>query len=132
MKNKKSLVLLLALGLIFAGCKDEALKNVSSEKSVVIKSEEQIKDESVTDNFYKLVEDANKDLTDEEKTFLANLLKNIEDKNSEYLSKILAGPLKDQVGGNLRVLTKKLAPVDLAGPILSIRKIKKRISLLYL
>lgn len=126
MKDKKSLVLLLALGLIFAGCKDEKPKNVSSEKSVVIKSEEQIKDESVTDDFYKLVEDANKDLTDEEKTFLANLLKNIEDKNSEYLSKILAGPLKDQVGGDLRVLTKKLAPVDLAGPILSIKKIQKK------
>lgn len=126
MKNKKSLVLLLALGLIFAGCKNEEPKNVSSEKSVVIKSEEQIKDESVTDDFYKLVEDANKDLTDEEKTFLANLLKNIEDKNSEYLSIILAAPLKDQVGGDLRVLTKKLAPVDLAGPILSIKKIKKK------
>lgn len=126
MKDKKSLVLLLALGLIFAGCKDEKPKNVSSEKSVVIKSEEQIKDESVTDDFYKLVEDANKDLTDEEKTFLANLLKNIEDKNSEYLSKILAGPLKDQVGGDLRVLTKKLAPVDLAGPILNIKKIQKK------
>lgn len=126
MKNRKSLVLLLALGLIFSACKENKSQDTSNEKSVVIKSEEEIKDENVTDDFYKLIEDSNKDLTDEEKTFLAELLKNIENKNSEKLSKILGDPLKSEVGGDLRVLTNKLDPVDIAGPILSIKKLEKK------
>lgn len=126
MKNKKSLILLMALALIFAGCKEENKQNNKNEKSVVIKSDEYIKEENIEEDFYDLVNAANTDLSDEEKTFLASVLKDIENKDAENLSSKLADPLKSEVGGDLRVLAKKLIPVDYTGPILEIKELTKK------
>lgn len=126
MKNKKSLILLMALALIFAGCKEENKQNNKNEKSVVIKSDEDIKEENIEEDFYDLVNAANTDLSDEEKTFLASVLKDIENKDAENLSSKLADPLKSEVGGDLRVLAKKLIPVDYTGPILEIKELTKK------
>lgn len=124
MKNKKSLILLMALALIFAGCKNK--QNNQNEKSVVIKSDEEIKKENIEEDFYDLVNAANTDLSEKEKTFLASVLKDIENKDAENLSSKLADPLKSEVGGDLRVLAKKLIPVDYTGPILEIKELTKK------
>lgn len=126
MENKKSLILLMALAFIFAGCKEESKQNNKNEKSVVIKSDEDIKEENIEEDFYDLVNAANSDLSDEEKTFLAEVLKDIENKDAENLSSKLADPLKSEVGGDLRVLAKKLIPVDYTGPILEIKELTKK------
>lgn len=126
MKNRKSLVLFLGLALIFSACKDDKPAKVQNEKSVVIKSEDQIQDENLTDDFYNLVDEANKDLSDEEKTFLAKTIKAIEAKDVDKLSENLGDPLKGQVGGDLRVLADKLMAVDYTGPILEIKEITKK------
>ena len=126
MKNKKSLILLMALAFIFAGCKGENKQNNKNEKSVVIKSDEDIKEENIKEDFYDLVNATNTDLSDEEKTFLAEVLKDIENKDAENLSSKLADPLKSEVGGDLRVLAKKLIPVDYTGPILEIKELTKK------
>lgn len=126
MENKKSLILLMALALIFAGCKEENKQNNKNEKSVVIKSDEEIKEENIEEDFYDLINTTNTDLSDEEKTFLASVLKDIENKDAENLSSKLADPLKSEVGGDLRVLAKKLIPVDYTGPILEIKELTKK------
>lgn len=126
MRNKKSLILLLSLGLIFTACKDDKPAKVQDEKSVVIKSEDQIQDENLSDDYYDFIDDANKDLTDEEKTFLAEILKDIESKDVDSLSKKLGEPLKSEVGGDLRVLSDKLTAVNYTGPILEIKEITKK------
>ena len=126
MKNKKSLILLMALALIFAGCKEESKQNNKNEKSVVIKSDEDIKEENIEEDFYDLVNAANTDLSEKEKTFLASVLKDIENKDAENLSSKLADPLKSEVGGDLRVLAKKLISVDYTGPILEIKELTKK------
>lgn len=126
MKNKKSLILLMALAFIFAGCKGENKQNNKNEKSVVIKSDEDIKEENIEEDFYDLVNAANTDLSEKEKTFLASVLKDIENKDAENLSSKLADPLKSEVGGDLRVLAKKLIPVDYTGPILEIKELTKK------
>ena len=126
MKNKKSLILLMALAFIFAGCKEESKQNNKNEKSVVIKSDEDIKEENIEEDFYDLVNAANTDLSEKEKTFLASVLKDIENKDAENLSSKLADPLKSEVGGDLRVLAKKLIPVDYTGPILEIKELTKK------
>ncbi len=126
MKNKKSLILLMALAFIFAGCKEENKQNNKNEKSVVIKSDEDIKEENIEEDFYDLVNATNTDLSEKEKTFLASVLKDIENKDAENLSSKLADPLKSEVGGDLRVLAKKLIPVDYTGPILEIKELTKK------
>lgn len=126
MKNKKSLILLMALALIFAGCKEENKQNNKNEKSVVIKSDEDIKEENIEEDFYDLVNAANTDLSEKEKTFLSEVLKDIENKDAENLSSKLADPLKSEVGGDLRVLAKKLIPIDYTGPILEIKELTKK------
>ena len=126
MKNRKSLVFLLGLALIFSACKNDNPAKVQKEKSPVIKTEDQIQDENLTDDFYDLVDKANKDLSDEEKTFLAKIIKAIETKDVDSLSKNLGEPLKNQIGGDLRVLSDKILPVDHAGPILEIKEVTKR------
>lgn len=126
MKNKKSLILLMALAFIFAGCKGENKQNNQNEKSVVIKSDEEIKEENIEEDFYELVNAANTDLSEKEKTFLAGVLKDIENKDAENLSNKLADPLKSEIGGDLRVLSNKFLPIDYTGPILSIEEINKK------
>lgn len=127
MKNKlKSLVFLLALGLILSACNKDEPKNTQNEKSVVIKTEEQIQDENLNEDFYDLVNSANKELSEGEKAFIAKLLKYITNRDTDSLSKILADPLKSEVGGDLRVLDKKLSPSSYTGPISSIKKISKK------
>ena len=126
MKNKKSLILLMALALIFAGCKEENKQNNKNEKSVVIKSDEEIKEENIEEDFYELINAANTDLSEKEKTFLAGILKDIENKDAENLSNKLADPLKSEIGGDLRVLSNKFIPIDYTGPILSIKEINKK------
>lgn len=126
MKNKKSLILLMALALIFAGCKEENKQNNKNEKSVVIKSDEEIKEENIEEDFYELINAANTDLSEKEKTFLAGVLKDIENKDAENLSNKLADPLKSEIGGDLRVLSNKFLPIDYTGPILSIKEINKK------
>lgn len=126
MKNKKSILLLMALAFIFTGCKGENKQNNKNEKSVVIKSDEDIKEENIEEDFYDLVNAANTDLSEKEKTFLASVLKDIENKDAENLSSKLADPLKSEVGGDLRVLDKKLIPVDYTGPILEIKELTKK------
>lgn len=126
MKNKKSLILLMALAFIFAGCKGENKQNNKNEKSVVIKSDEDIKEENIEEDFYDLVNAANTDLSEKEKTFLASVLKDIENKGAQNLSSKLSDPLKSEVGGDLRVLAKKLIPVDYTGPILEIKELTKK------
>ena len=126
MKNKKSLILLMALAFIFAGCKEESKQNNKNEKSVVIKSDEDIKEENIEEDFYDLVNAANTDLSEKEKTFLASVLKDIENKDAENLSSKLADPLKSEVGGDLRVLADKLIPIDYTGPILEIKELTKK------
>ena len=116
----------MALAFIFAGCKGENKQNNKNEKSVVIKSDEDIKEENIKEDFYDLVNAANTDLSEKEKTFLASVLKDIENKDAENLSSKLADPLKSEVGGDLRVLAKKLIPVDYTGPILEIKELTKR------
>lgn len=126
MKNKfKSLVFLLALGLIFAGCKKDRPKKSQNEKSVVIKTEDQIEDENIAKDFYDLVASTNKDLAEDEKTFLAELLKNIDENKAENISKNLGGELKNEVGGDLRVLQDKLLPLAISGHITDIESIEK-------
>lgn len=126
MKNKKSLILLMALAFIFAGCKEENKQNNQNEKSVVIKSDEEIKEENIEEDFYELINAANTDLSEKEKTFLAGILKDIENKDAENLSNKLADPLKSEIGGDLRVLSNKFLPIDYTGPILSIEEINKK------
>lgn len=126
MKNRKSLVFLLGLALIFSACKNDNPAKVQKEKSPVIKTEDQIQDENLTDDFYDLVDKANKDLSDEEKTFLAKTIKDIETKDLDSLSKNLGEPLKNEVGGDLRVLSDKLIATTYAGPILEIKEITKK------
>lgn len=126
MKNKKSILLLMALALIFAGCKEENKQNNQNEKSVVIKSDEEINEENIEEDFYDLVNAANTDLSEKEKTFLAGVLKDIENKDAENLSNKLADPLKSEIGGDLRVLSNKFLPIDYTGPILSIEEINKK------
>lgn len=126
MKNKKSLILLMALALIFAGCKEENKQNNKNEKSVVIKSDEEIKEENIEEDFYELINAANTDLSEKEKTFLAGILKDIENKDAENLSNKLADPLKSEIGGDLRVLSNKFLPIDYTGHILSIKEINKK------
>lgn len=126
MKNRKSLVFLLGLCLIFSACKNDKTNETQNEKSVVIKTEDQIQDENLTDNFYDLVDKANEDLSDEEKTFLAKTIKAIEAKDLESLSKNLGQPLKNEIGGDLRVLADKLTAVDYTGPILEIKEVTKK------
>lgn len=126
MKNRKSLVFLLGLALIFSACKNDNPAKVQKEKSLVIKSEDQIQDENLTNDFYDLVDKANKDLSDEEKTFLAKTIKAIETKDVDSLSKNLGEPLKNQIGGDLRVLSDKILPVDYTGPILEIKEVTKK------
>lgn len=126
MKNKKSLILLMALALIFAGCKEENKQNNQNEKSVVIKSDEEIKEENIEEDFYELINAANTDLSEKEKTFLAGILKDIENKDAENLSNKLADPLKSEIGGDLRVLSNKFLPIDYTGPILSIKEVNKK------
>ena len=126
MKNKKSILLLMALALIFAGCKEENKQNNQNEKSVVIKSDEEINEENIEEDFYKLINAANTDLSEKEKTFLAGVLKDIENKDAENLSNKLADPLKSEIGGDLRVLSNKFLPIDYTGPILSIKEINKK------
>lgn len=126
MKNKKSILLLMALALIFAGCKGENKQNNQNEKSVVIKSDEEIKEENIKEDFYELVNAANTDLSEKEKTFLAGVLKDIENKDAENLSSKLADPLKSEIGGDLRVLSNKFLPIDYTGHILSIKEINKK------
>lgn len=126
MKNKKSLILLMALAFIFAGCKGENKQNNQNEKSVVIKSDEEIKEENIEEDFYELINAANTDLSEKEKTFLAGVLKDIENKDAENLSNKLADPLKSEIGGDLRVLSNKFLPIDYTGPILSIEEINKK------
>ena len=126
MKNKKSILLLMALALIFAGCKEENKQNNQNEKSVVIKSDEEIKEENIEEDFYELINAANTDLSEKEKTFLAGVLKDIENKDAENLSNKLADPLKNEIGGDLRVLSNKFLPIDYTGPILSIEEINKK------
>ena len=116
----------MALALIFAGCKGENKQNNKNEKSIVIKSDEDIKEENIKEDFYDLVNAANTDLSEKEKTFLASVLKDIENKDAENLSSKLADPLKSEVGGDLRVLAKKLIPVDYTGPILEIKELTKK------
>lgn len=126
MKNKKSLILLMALAFIFAGCKGENKQNNQNEQSVVIKSDEEIKEENIEEDFYDLINAANTDLSEKEKTFLAGILKDIENKDAENLSNKLADPLKSEIGGDLRVLSNKFLPIDYTGPILSIEEINKK------
>lgn len=126
MKNRKSLVFLLGLCLIFSACKNDKTNEAQNEKSVVIKTEDQIQDENLTDNFYDLVDKANEDLSDEEKTFLAKTIKAIEAKDPENLSKNLGQPLKNEIGGDLRVLADKLTAIDYTGPILEIKEVTKK------
>ena len=126
MKNKKSLILLMALAFIFAGCKGENKQNNKNEKSVVIKSDEDIKEENIKEDFYDLINTTNTDLSEKEKTFLASVLKDIENKDAENLSNKLADPLKSEIGGDLRVLSNKFLPIDYTGPILSIKEINKK------
>ena len=126
MKYKKSILLLMALALIFAGCKGENKQNNQNEKSVVIKSDEEIKEENIEEDFYELINAANTDLSEKEKTFLAGVLKDIENKDAENLSNKLADPLKSEIGGDLRVLSNKFLPIDYTGPILSIKEINKK------
>ncbi len=126
MKNKKSLILLMALAFIFAGCKGENKQNNQNEKSVVIKSDEEIKEENIEEDFYELINAANTDLSEKEKTFLAGVLKDIENKDAENLSNKLTDPLKSEIGGDLRVLSNKFLPIDYTGPILSIEEINKK------
>ena len=126
MKNKKSILLLMALALIFAGCKEENKQNNKNEKSVVIKSDEEIKEENIEEDFYELINAANTDLSEKEKTFLAGILKDIENKDAENLSNKLDDPLKSEIGGDLRVLSNKFLPIDYTGPILSIKEINKK------
>lgn len=116
----------MALAFIFTGCKGENKQNNKNEKSVVIKSDEDIKEENIEEDFYDLVNAANTDLSEKEKTFLASVLKDIENKDAENLSSKLADPLKSEVGGDLRVLDKKLIPVDYTGPILEIKELTKK------
>lgn len=126
MKNRKSLVFLLGLCLIFSACKNDKTNEAQNEKSVVIKTEDQIQDENLTDNFYDLVDKANENLSDEEKTFLAKTIKAIEAKDPENLSKNLGQPLKNEIGGDLRVLADKLTAIDYTGPILEIKEVTKK------
>ena len=116
----------MALALIFAGCKEENRQNNQNEKSVVIKSDDEIKEENIEEDFYELINAANTDLSEKEKTFLAGVLKDIENKDAENLSNKLADPLKSEIGGDLRVLSNKFLPIDYTGPILSIKEINKK------
>lgn len=125
-KLYKSLVFIFSMAILFSGCEKDKPKVNKDEDSVVMKTDEQIYDENLTDDFFDLLDDANKDLSDEDKTFLAKILKDIENKDVASLSKILAEPLKSQVGGDLRVLSELLLPVDYTGPILSIDTLTKK------
>lgn len=125
MKNRKTLIVVFALALIVVGCKKDKPKEIKDEKSVVIKSDEEIYDENQSKDFYDLINTANKDLSEEEKTFLARVLKDIENKDAESLSEILGEPLKSEVGGDLRILADKLIASDYSGEILSINKVTK-------
>lgn len=126
MKNfYKKFLAILAFSLILVGCEKDKPKVNKDEDSVVMKTDEQIDDENLNDAYEDLVKEANKDLNDEEVTFLASLLKYIDSGDVESLSKILADPIKSEVGGDLRVLAKKLAPLNYSGPLEKIEKISK-------
>lgn len=126
MKNRNSMILLLTLAMLFVACGKNKTEPGQGKKSVLIKSQEEIQDENDLSSYYDLVDKANGNLEDEDKIFIAELLKYIEDKDTDKLAKILKDPLKGEVGGDLRVLSRKLEPLDLAGPMEKIKKIEKK------
>src|SRR5699024_8635177 len=77
-KLYKSLVFIFSMAILFSGCEKDKPKVNKDEDSVVMKTDEQIYDENLTDDFFDLLDDANKDLSDEDKTFLAKILRSEE------------------------------------------------------
>lgn len=126
MKNLyKKFLAILAFSLILAGCEKDKPKVNKDEDSVVMKTDEQIDDENIRDAYEDLVKDTNSDLSDKEVNFLAVLIKYIDSGDVESLSKILSDPIKSEVGGDLRILSSKLAPLNYSGPLEKIEKISK-------
>lgn len=124
-KLHKAFLAIFALGILLTGCESEKPKTEKNENSVVLKTEEQIDDEIETDAYQSLVKDANKDLSEEEISFLADLIKYIDAGDARSLANILADPIKSEVGGDLRVLLRKLSPLNYSGQITKIEKISK-------
>lgn len=126
MKNLyKKFLAILSFSLILAGCEKDKPKVNKDEDSVVMKTDEQIDDENIRDAYEDLVKDTNSDLSDKEVSFLAVLIKYIDSGDVESLSKILSDPIKSEVGGDLRILSRKLAPLNYSGPLEKIEKISK-------
>ena len=126
MKNNfKSLVFILALGIILGACKDNNKNPSPDDKSVVIKTDEEIESDNIKGDFYEMIGFANSNLADEDKKYLANFIKNMEEKNTEEIAKFLTEPIKSEVGGDLRVINYKLDATYYSGPILDIKEVNK-------
>lgn len=124
-KIHKAFLAIFAIGVLLTGCESEKPKTEKNENSVVLKTEEQIDKENETDAYQDLVKEANKDLSEEEVAFLADLIKHIDNGDAGSLANILEDPIKSEVGGDLRVLARKLSPLNYSGQITKIEKISK-------
>ena len=124
-KLYKSLLAIFAISLTLTACEKDKPKANKDEESVVLKTEEQLDDEYQTDIYEDLVKEANDKLNENEITFLASLIKYIDNTDVESLANILDEPIKSEVGGDLRVLAKKLSPVNFSGQITKIENISK-------
>lgn len=124
-KLYKPLLAIFAINILFTGCGKDKPKVNKDENSVVLKTDEEIDEENISDAYEDLVKEANEELSEEEVGFLAGLLKFIDGGDVEGLSTILEDPIKSQVGGDLRVLSKKLSPLNYSGSLKKIEKISK-------
>lgn len=124
-KLYKSLLAIFAMTIILTGCKKDRPKPNTNENSVVLKTSEQIDDENLDLAYEDLVKEANKDLSEDEISFLGALIKDIDSGDVDSLSNILAEPIKSEVGGDLRVLARKLTARNISGPVEKIEKISK-------
>ncbi len=124
-KLYKSLLAIFAMTIILTGCKKDRPKPNKNENSVVLKTEEQIDDENLDLAYEDLVKEANEELSEDEISFIAALIKDIDSGDVDSLSNLLADPIKSEVGGDLRVLARKLSARNISGPIEKIEKISK-------
>lgn len=124
-KLYKSLLAIFVMTIILTGCKKDRPKPNKNENSVVLKTEEQIDDENLDLAYEDLVKEANEELSEDEISFIAALIKDIDSGDVDSLSNLLADPIKSEVGGDLRVLARKLSARNISGPIEKIEKISK-------
>lgn len=126
MKNlHKTLLAIFSFSILLSGCGKDKPKVNKDESSVVLKTDKQIDEENQTDYYQDLVKEANDSLSEEEVVFVADLIKYIDILDIESLSNNLADPIKSEVGGDLRILSKKLRALDYSGPLEKIEKINK-------